>query len=122
MAMKDGKCRVAMQHRLGLTPLPVNAVGLRCPCRAVTTAATCDYTMTCASVTGKALRRLPGLEAGARSGAPGSATAGMEARGDILIALETGLAIVDLFVTHPPGVANRAAAARTDGAAAERRD
>jgi hypothetical protein len=68
------------------------------------------------------LGRRPGLEAWARSGAPGSATAGLEARGDILMALETGLAIVDVPVTHPPDVANRAAAARTDGAAAERRD
>jgi hypothetical protein len=29
LAMKDGEFRVAMQHLLGLTPLPANAVGLR---------------------------------------------------------------------------------------------
>jgi hypothetical protein len=34
-------------------------------------------------------------------------TAGLEARGDILMALESGLPIVSLSVTHPPGVANR---------------
>jgi hypothetical protein len=67
------------------------------------------------------LRRLLGLEAGARSGATGSA-AGLEARGDILMALEAGLAIVGVSGTHPPGVANWAAAARTDGAAADGRD
>jgi hypothetical protein len=92
----------------------------------VTTAADCDHGVTCASVAGKAtlrhdilkgilrhaihragiplsleptLRRLPGLEAGARSGAPGSTTAGLEARGAILMALGSGLAIVDVSVT-----------------------
>jgi hypothetical protein len=64
------------------------------------------------------LRRLPGLETGARDGAAGSATAGLQARADILLALDTGMAVVDVSVTHPGGVAVRAAAAATDGAAA----
>jgi hypothetical protein len=50
------------------------------------------------------------------------AVASLEARGDTLMALETGLAIVDVSVTHSPRDANRAAAARTDGAAAEQQD
>jgi hypothetical protein len=52
LAMKNREFQVAMQHWLGLTPLPANAVGLRCPCRAVTTAADWDHAMTCASVAG----------------------------------------------------------------------
>jgi hypothetical protein len=147
LVLKDGECRVAMQH-LGLTLLPANTVGLRCSWRAVTTAADCDHAMTCASVAGKAtlrhnilkgilrsaihragiassleptMHRLPSLEAEARCSAPGSATAGREARGAILMALESGPAIVDVSATHPPGVAKRAAAARTDRATADRR-
>jgi hypothetical protein len=48
--------------------------------------------------------------------------AGPEARGDILLALESGMSVVDVSITHPSGVANRAAAATTDGTAAARRD
>jgi hypothetical protein len=50
----------------------------------------------------------------------GTESAGLEARGDILLALESGMSVVDVFITHPSGVANRAAAATTDDAA--RRD
>jgi hypothetical protein len=44
------------------------------------------------------------------------------ARGDVLVALESGMTVVDVSVTHPPGVALRAASAATDGSAAARRD
>jgi hypothetical protein len=52
----------------------------------------------------------------------GTEAAGLETRGDILLALESGMSVVDVSITHPSGVANRAAAATTDGAAAVRRD
>jgi hypothetical protein len=42
--------------------------------------------------------------------------------GGVLMALGTGMAVVDVLVTHLAGVANRAAAAATDGAAAAKRD
>jgi hypothetical protein len=106
-------------------------------------------TMTCSSVQGKAtmrheilkgilrraihragdasnleptLHRLPGLETGAYGASGGTEAAGLEACGDILLALESGMSVVDVSITHPSGVTNRAAAATTDGAATARRD
>jgi hypothetical protein len=55
------------------------------------------------------------LEAGAYGASRGAEAAGLEARGDILLALESGMSVVDVSITHPSGVANRAAAATTDG-------
>jgi hypothetical protein len=43
-------------------------------------------------------------------------------RRDILLALDTGMAVADISVMHPGGVAVRAAAAATDRAAAKRRE
>jgi hypothetical protein len=68
------------------------------------------------------LHRLPGLETGAYGASGGTEAAGLEACGDILLALESGMMVVDVSVTHPSGVTNRAAAETTDGAAAARRD
>jgi hypothetical protein len=68
------------------------------------------------------LRKLPGLEVGAYGASRGTEAAGLEARGDILLALESGMSVVDVSITHPSGVANRAAAATTDGTAAARRE
>jgi hypothetical protein len=122
-----------------------NAVSLRCPCRVATTAAVRDHAMTCTSVHGTAtlrhdilkkilrravtrteaastleptLRRLPELETGARDGAAASATADLQTRGDILLALDADIAVADVSVTHPGTVAVRGATAATDGAAA----
>jgi hypothetical protein len=61
------------------------------------------------------------LEAGAYGASRGTEAAGLEASGDILLALESGMSVVDVSITHPSGVANRAAAT-TDGAAAARRN
>jgi hypothetical protein len=134
-----------------MSPLPHNTVGIRCTCAAVPSADNSDHAMTCTGVKGKAtmrhdilkgilrraihragvestleptLRRLPGLEAaaGAYGASRGTEAAGLEARGDILLALESGMSVVDVSITHPSGVSNRAAAATTDGAAAARRD
>jgi hypothetical protein len=58
------------------------------------------------------------LEAGAYCASGGTEAAGLEVRGDILLALESGMSVVDVSITHPSGVANGAAAATTDGAAA----
>jgi hypothetical protein len=127
----------AMQHRLGMSPLPHNTVGIRCTCAAVPSADNSDHAMTCTCVKGKAtmrhdilkgilrraihragvestleptLHRLPGLEAGAYGVSRGTEAAGLEARGDILPALESGMSVVDVSITHPSGVSNRAAA------------
>jgi hypothetical protein len=43
-------------------------------------------------------------------------------RGDILMALEAGMTVVDVSVTHPASSTTLAAAAQTDGAAADKRD
>jgi hypothetical protein len=147
LELKDEEFRAAMQHRLGISPLPPNAVGLQCRCATVTAAEDGDHAMVCTAVQGKAtmrhdilsrilrrvvhragvastleppLRRLPGLEAGATATGEGFSRLG--ARGDVLVALESGMTVVDVSVTHPPGVALRAASAATDGAAAARRD
>jgi hypothetical protein len=42
--------------------------------------------------------------------------------GDILMALKAGMTVADVSVTHPASSTNLAAAAQTDGAAAERWD
>jgi hypothetical protein len=68
------------------------------------------------------LRRLPGLEAGAYGASEGTEAAGLEARGDILLALESGMSVVDVSITHHSGLANRRATATADGAAEARRD
>jgi hypothetical protein len=52
----------------------------------------------------------------------GTEVAGLEARGGILLALESGMSVVDVSIAHPPGVANRAVAATTDGASEARRE
>jgi hypothetical protein len=149
LVLKDAEFRAAMQHRLGMSPLPHDTVGIRCTCAAVLSADDSDHAMTCSSVQGKAtmrhyilkgilrrairsagdastleptLCRLPGLEAGAYGASGGTEAAGLKACGDILLALESGMSVVDVPITHPSGVANRAAAATTDGAAAARRD
>jgi hypothetical protein len=149
LQLKDAEFHAAMQHRLGMSPLPHNTVGIRCTCAAVSSADNSDHAMTCSCVKGKAtmrhdilkgilrraihragvastleptLRRLPGLEAGAYGASRGTEAAGLEASGDILLALESGMSVVDVSITHPSGVSNRAAAATTDGAAAARRD
>ena len=68
------------------------------------------------------LRRLPGLQAGATAPTGGGDVGRLEGRGDVLLALGTGMSVVDVSVTQPAGAANRAAAANSDGAAAARRD
>jgi hypothetical protein len=149
LELKDAEFRAAMQHRLGMSPLPHNTVGIRCTRAAVPSADDSDNAMTCSSVQGKAtmrhdilkgilrraihragvastleptLHRLPGLEAGAYGASRGTEEEGLEARGDILLALECGVSVVDVSITHPSGVANRVAAATGDGAAVARRD
>jgi hypothetical protein len=55
------------------------------------------------------LRRLPGLQAGVTAPVGGGVITAR--RGDVLLALGMGMAIVDVSATHPVGAANRAAAA-----------
>jgi hypothetical protein len=87
-----------------------------------TTTTTATATATATTTTTTTLRRLPGLEAGAYGASGGTEAAGLESRGDILLALESGISVVDVSITHPSEVANRAAAAMTDGTAAAQRD
>jgi hypothetical protein len=149
LELKTEEFQAALQHRLGITPLPANAVDLPCSCRTILTAGDADHAMACAKVQGAAtmrhdilkgilrravqragvastleppLRRLPGLHAGA-SAAAGTGTIGrLAGRGDILVALGTGMEVVDVSVTHPGGVRNAAAASARAGAAAATRD
>jgi hypothetical protein len=67
-------------------------------------------------------RHCAGCEAGAYGASRGTEAAGLDARGGILLALESGTSVVDVSITHPSGLANRRAAATMDGAAAARRD
>jgi hypothetical protein len=46
----------------------------------------------------------------------------LQARGDILLVLDTSMEVADVSVTHPGGVAVGAAATATDGAVAKRRE
>jgi hypothetical protein len=52
----------------------------------------------------------------------GTEAAGLEAHGDILLALESGMSVLDVSITHPAAVASRVAAATTISTAAARRD
>jgi hypothetical protein len=65
---------------------------------------------------------LPGLQAGVAAPAGGGDIGRLEGRGDVLMALDTGMVAVDVSVSHPAGVANRAATAATDRAAAAATD
>jgi hypothetical protein len=67
------------------------------------------------------LRRLPGLQAGVTALAGGGDIGRLQGGGDALMALGTGMFVVDVSVTYPAGVSTRATAAATDGAAAARR-
>jgi hypothetical protein len=67
LGLKDAEFRTAMQHRLGMSPLPHNMVGIRCACAAVPSADNSDHAMTCTCVKGKATMRhdiLKGICAG----------------------------------------------------------
>jgi hypothetical protein len=149
LVLKTEEFCAGMQHRLGLAPLPANAVGLPCNCRTPLTAANGDHAMVCSSVQGQSsmrhdivkgimrrivhragvastleptLHRLPGLRAGVTTPAGGGDIGRLEGRGDVLMALGPGMAVVDVSVTHLAGVSNRAAPAATDGAAAAKCD
>jgi hypothetical protein len=149
LELKDVEHHAAMQPQLGMSPLPCNAVDIRCQFVAVPSVDGRDHAMTCTFAQGKAtmrhdilkgilhraihyakfaftleptLRRLLGLEAGASCGVRETGAPGMEARGDILRALESGMSVVDVSTTHPSGVANRATAAMLDGPAAAQWD
>jgi hypothetical protein len=71
-----------------------------------------------ASKLAPSLRRLPGLEPGATATEEGLLRLG--ARGNVLVALESGMTVLDVSVMHAPRVALRAASAVTDGAPAAR--
>jgi hypothetical protein len=136
-----------MQHRIGISLLPANAVGHLCRCAMVNPADDGDHAMVCTAVQGKAtmhqdilsriLRRdvhrarvantleqalqgLPGIDAGAI--ATGESFPRLGAQGDMLVTLESGMTMVEVSVTQSPGVALRVASAVTDGAAAARQN
>jgi hypothetical protein len=62
-----------------------------------------------ASTMEQTLRRLPGLQTGVTALVGGGVITAR--RGDVLLALGVGMAIVDVSATHQAGAANRAAAA-----------
>jgi hypothetical protein len=57
LELKDAEFCAAMQHRLGMSPLPRNTVGIRCTCTAVLSADNSDHAMMYSSVQGKATMR-----------------------------------------------------------------
>jgi hypothetical protein len=136
LVLKTEEFRAALQHRLGLAPLTANAVGLPCSCRAPIMAADGehlsertivdapqyperDYAPDCpprwvAPTLEPTLRRLPGLQTGMTDPAGGGDIGRLEGWGAVLMALGAGMAVVDVSVTHPAGVAKRAAAAKRD--------
>jgi hypothetical protein len=57
LELKDAEFRATMQHRLGMSPLPHNTVGICCMCATVPSADDSDNAMTCSSVRGKATMR-----------------------------------------------------------------
>jgi hypothetical protein len=108
LGFKTNELRAAMQLRLGLAPLPANAVGLPCSSRAHTTADG-DHAMVCSSVQGQSsmrrdilkgklrrivhpagvastlepvLRCLPGLQAGVTASGDGPGTLGIWRAGE----------------------------------------
>jgi hypothetical protein len=68
-----------------------------------------------------ALRRLPGLAAGAGTSADGSPIR-VEARGVVLLAMLQGIAIADVSIIHPTSPNSLSRAGATAGAAASHRD
>jgi hypothetical protein len=57
LELKDAEFRAAMQHWLGMSPLPHNTIGIRCTCAAVPSADNSAHAMTCSSMQGKATMR-----------------------------------------------------------------
>jgi hypothetical protein len=74
-----------------------------------------------ASTLEPALRRLPGLAAGAGTYADGSPIR-VEARGDVLLTMPQGITIADVSIIHPTSLNTLSRAAATAGAAASHRD
>jgi hypothetical protein len=115
LELKDDDLQGAMQHCLSVSLVPANSAGFWCRCASFTTAADGDHAMTtypgcfAKSLTVPAwprrwnqLHRLPCLEA--RTTATGVSRLG--ALGDVLAALESGITVVDVMVTHPLGQAS----------------
>jgi hypothetical protein len=128
--------------------LPPNAPAVQCCCGAALRHTDFDHAMRCsalapqltlrhdilkgilrravhragiASTLEPALRRLPGLAAGAGTSADGSPIR-VEARGDVLLAMPQGIAIADVSIIHPTSLNTLSRAAATAGAAASHRD
>jgi uncharacterized membrane protein len=59
LELKDAEFHTAMQHRLCISQMPSNAVGLRCQCRAATSASNGGHAMTCSSIQGHPAPRYP---------------------------------------------------------------
>jgi hypothetical protein len=148
LELKSGEFQTALRHRLGLAILPLNAPTVQCGCGATLHRTDTHHGMRCsalaahftlrhdilkgilrravhragiASTLEPPLRRLPGLAAGARASADGSAIR-PEAWGNILMALPQGTSITDISVIHPLSLNIISQMATTAGAAASHRD
>jgi hypothetical protein len=126
LELKSGEVQTGLRHRLdlGLTMLPPNAPAVQCCCGAALRHTDFDHAMHCSALPPQltlrhdilkgilrravhrvstlepALRRLPGLAAGAGTSADGSPIR-VEARGDVLLAMPQGIAIADVSIIHP---------------------
>jgi hypothetical protein len=148
LELKSGEVQTVLRHRLGLTMLPPNAPAVQCCCGAALRHTDFDHAMRCsalapqltlrhdilkgilrravhrggiASTLELALRRLPGLAAGAGTSTDGSPIR-VKARGDVLLAMPQGIAIAEVSITPPTSFNTLSRAAATAGAAASHRD
>ena len=132
----------AVRHRLGLTHMPANAVGVTCWCGQHMEADNPDHAMTCRSLSGAVTlrhdilkeiwRRIANRAGIATSVEPvmrplrGSQAAAIanrpESRGDILLVLDSALTVADVSVVHPCAITYMRAGAREEGGAAAVRD
>jgi hypothetical protein len=137
----DADFRAALRHQLGVPHLPANAVDVECECRQPLRADDPHHAMTCSKLCGvmtlrhnlfvesvrriahragvassvePPLRHLPGARAARAAATP-------QARGDILLALNEGLTVVDVSFIHPAAT-TYVRDAQTAGGAAARRD
>lgn len=142
LQLSDAEFRSAMRHRLGLTHTPANAGAVQCWCGRHLEPGDTSHAMTCKSLSGamtlrhdilKGIWRRIACRAGVATslepvlrplqGSQSAAIANRpESRGDILLALQDALTVVDVSVVHPAASTYVNAAARAEGSAAAVRD
>ena len=144
MRLRKEEVQVSMRLRLGKPLLPANAPDLTCFCKKPILRGDKDHAMACSKCGDRKLMRHNMItdqvrQCAARAGistaleptlrglrgaqtTESSQSEALGSRGDILVALADSLTVVDVTVVHPCAASYVDAAARTAGAAAERRE